>query len=143
MASEPTATQPSPVPDPSPTGPLQRIQGQGIKARLAHYRSKVSSKEGWVGDYDFVWLCSPTLPGYETKRTKARKDKAPPFFGLNDDLPLLLALICGLQHALAMLAGLITPPILFSSALNLPPNIQVRIFSRLLGMDIDEINRHT
>jgi xanthine/uracil permease len=43
----------------------------------------------------------------------------PPFYGLNDDLPLLLAITSGLQHSLAMLAGLITPPIIFASALNL------------------------
>jgi len=28
-----------------------------------------------------------------------------PFFGLNDRMPVLLALILGFQHALAMLAG--------------------------------------
>ena len=43
----------------------------------------------------------------------------PPFYGLNDDLPLLLAITSGLQHSLAMLAGLITPPIIFASSLNL------------------------
>lgn len=48
-----------------------------------------------------------------------QKRRMPPFYALNDDLPLLLAISSGLQHALAMLAGLITPPILLASALNL------------------------
>lgn len=46
-------------------------------------------------------------------------NRAPPFYALNDDLPLILAISSGLQHALAMLAGLITPPIIFASALSL------------------------
>jgi NCS2 family nucleobase:cation symporter-2 len=40
--------------------------------------------------------------------------RSAPFFGLNDPMPVLLALLLGLQHALAMLAGIITPPILIS-----------------------------
>lgn len=40
-------------------------------------------------------------------------------YGLNDDLPLVLAVFSDLQHALAMLASLIMPPILLASALNL------------------------
>lgn len=43
----------------------------------------------------------------------------PPFYALDAELPLILAISSGLQHALAMLAGLITPPIIFASALNL------------------------
>lgn len=46
-------------------------------------------------------------------------NRSPPFYALNDDLPLILAISSGLQHALAMLAGLITPPIIFASALSL------------------------
>ena len=38
--------------------------------------------------------------------------RAAPFFGLNDKMPVLLALLLGFQHALSMLAGIITPPIL-------------------------------
>jgi len=45
--------------------------------------------------------------------------REPPFYALDAELPLVLAISSGLQHALAMLAGLITPPIIFASALNL------------------------
>src|ERR1700733_8147727 len=49
----------------------------------------------------------------------ARKRRPPPFYALDAELPLVLAIASGLQHALAMLAGLITPPIIFASTLNL------------------------
>lgn len=44
--------------------------------------------------------------------------RAAPFFGLDDQMPIMLAFLLGLQHALAMLAGIITPPIIISSAGN-------------------------
>lgn len=40
--------------------------------------------------------------------------RAAPFFGLNDRMPVLLALLLGFQHALSMLAGVITPPIIIA-----------------------------
>lgn len=42
----------------------------------------------------------PTLPFMKNSRPRA-----PPFYGLDDELPLMLAIATGLQHALAMLAG--------------------------------------
>lgn len=43
-------------------------------------------------------------------------------------MPILLALLLGFQHALAMLAGVISPPIIISgsgrNAANLPPDVQ-------------------
>ncbi len=45
------------------------------------------------------------------KKTK----RAAPFFGLNDKMPIFLALLLGFQHALSMLAGIITPPIIIAS----------------------------
>jgi xanthine/uracil permease len=43
----------------------------------------------------------------------------PPFYALDAELPVVLAIASGLQHAVAMLAGLITPPIIFASVLSL------------------------
>jgi uric acid-xanthine permease len=40
--------------------------------------------------------------------------RAAPFFGLHDRMPVLLALLLRFQHALAMLAGVITPPIIIA-----------------------------
>ncbi|KAG8762101.1 hypothetical protein FRC12_009186 [Ceratobasidium sp. 428] len=86
---------------------------------IKRYGKKLTTRDGWLGDYDFAWLCTPGLPFGKKKSTRA-----PQFYALDADLPILLAVVCGFQHALAMLAGLITPPIIFSSALNLGPAIQ-------------------
>lgn len=43
-----------------------------------------------------------------------KSKRTAPFFGLNDSIPVLLALLLGFQHALAMLAGIITPPIILA-----------------------------
>ncbi|KAF2403395.1 Xanthine/uracil permease [Trichodelitschia bisporula] len=71
---------------------------------------KFSTKEGLVGDYDYAFLFKPNLPFVKKER------RAAPFFGLNDKMPVLLALLLGFQHALAMLAGVITPPIILSGS---------------------------
>lgn len=65
-------------------------------------------RQGLIGDYDYVFLFKPNLPFMR----KARR--AAPFFGLNDRMPVLLALLLGFQHALSMLAGVITPPIIIA-----------------------------
>ncbi|KAJ7758329.1 permease family-domain-containing protein [Mycena metata] len=82
---------------------------QGFVTRVSR---KVSTQEGWFGGYDYGWLCLPASPF-------SNKAHDPPFYALDAELPLLLAIASGLQHALAMLAGLITPPIIFASALSL------------------------
>jgi len=61
-----------------------------------------------------------------------QKNNNPPFYALDDELPLVLAISSGLQHALAMLAGLITPPIIFASTLNLPPDVSAYMISASL-----------
>ncbi len=66
-------------------------------------RTKVTSRHGWLGDYDYGWLCMPTFPWC---RRRGQRSVAPPFYGLDQELPLLLAITTGLQHALAMLAGM-------------------------------------
>ena len=43
-----------------------------------------------------------------------KERRSAPFFGLNDEMPVFLALLLGFQHALSMLAGIITPPILLT-----------------------------
>ncbi|KAF8345661.1 xanthine/uracil permease [Amanita rubescens] len=107
-----TTAQPEPTPSPTvePHLPVSRT----FRGKLDNYKRKITTKEGWLGDYDYAWLCTPSLP------CLYRKDRrSAPFYALEQELPLLLAITCGLQHALAMLAGLITPPIIFASSLNL------------------------
>ena len=72
-----------------------------------------TTKDGLIGDYDYAFLFTPNIP------FKKRQRRAAPFFGLNEKMPVLLALLLGFQHALAMLAGIITPPIILANAANL------------------------
>lgn len=73
---------------------------------------KWTTKEGLLGDYDYAYLFTPTIPYFAKKKTQ-------PFFGLDDDVPIFLGLLLGLQHSLSMLAGLCTPAILISNFANL------------------------
>ncbi|KAF7595285.1 hypothetical protein BBP40_006785 [Aspergillus hancockii] len=69
-----------------------------------------TTREGLIGDYDYAYLFTPRIPFM--KQTK----RSAPFFGLEDRVPVFLALLLGLQHALAMLAGVISPPILLGGS---------------------------
>jgi len=73
----------------------------------------LTTKDGLIGDYDYAFLFKPNLPFVKKER------RAAPFFGLNDKMPVMLALLLGFQHALSMLAGVITPPIILSGAAKL------------------------
>lgn len=81
-----------------------------IADRLNGVKKTFLTRDGLLGDYDYVFLFRPNIPFLRKRR------QASPFFGLNDKLPVFLALLLGFQHALAMLAGIITPPIILSGA---------------------------
>jgi hypothetical protein len=49
----------------------------------------------------YVYLLTPDIPPFNRKY-KGRKQ---PFFGIDDRIPLLLTLLLGFQHALAMMGG--------------------------------------
>ncbi|OTB02717.1 hypothetical protein M426DRAFT_322473 [Hypoxylon sp. CI-4A] len=99
-----------------------------MASRLNSIKKTFFTKQGIVGDYDYAFLLRPNLPFMKKSR------QASPFFGLNDKMPIILALVLGLQHALAMLAGIITPPILMggSAGVNLPVNEQQYLVSTAL-----------
>ncbi|KAK3385089.1 permease family-domain-containing protein [Podospora didyma] len=78
--------------------------------RLNGVRKAFTTREGLIGNYDYAFLFRPNLPFMK------KSDRPPPFFGLNDKMPVFLALLLGFQHALAMLAGIITPPIIMAGA---------------------------
>lgn len=90
--------------------------------------SNGESREGLVGDYDYGFLFRPNLPFMRKRRTPA------PFFGLNDSIPVTLMILLGFQHALAMLAGIITPPMLVAgqSGANLDPELTQYLVSAAL-----------
>lgn len=83
-------------------------------------------REGLVGNYDYAFLFRPNLPFMKRER------RAAPFFGLHDRMPVLLAALLGFQHALAMLAGIITPPIILANAANLTLEMQQYLVSTSL-----------
>ncbi|KAH7445593.1 hypothetical protein KP509_01G016600 [Ceratopteris richardii] len=63
------------------------------------------------GDYDWSFLCMPRTPFQgPTKR--------PPFYSKDEKIPIFLALVMGLQHALAMVGGIITAPIIIAGSAN-------------------------
>ncbi|EON68265.1 purine permease [Coniosporium apollinis CBS 100218] len=70
----------------------------------------LTTRDGLIGNYDYAFLFKPNLPFMKKER------RAAPFFGLHDKMPLFLALLLGFQHALSMLAGVITPPIILSGS---------------------------
>lgn len=86
-----------------------------------------TTREGLIGNYDYVFLFTPNIPFMKRSRRSAA-----PFFGLNDTMPVFLALLLGLQHALAMLAGIISPPIILSGAANLTGEVQNYLVSTAL-----------
>lgn len=85
-----------------------------------------TTKDGLIGDYDYAFLFTPNIPFMKKQK------RAAPFFGLNDKMPVFLALLLGFQHALSMLAGIITPPIILASAANLDSQIQGYLVSTSL-----------
>ncbi|KAJ5612778.1 hypothetical protein N7510_005972 [Penicillium lagena] len=101
----------------STDGPDIIVPGTTPQLRFSQRMRRVvkafTTREGLVGDYDYAFLFRPAIPFF-------KKDPRPaPFFGLNDPMPVFLALLLGLQHALAMLAGIVTPPIILAAGLNL------------------------
>jgi len=64
-----------------------------VRLRLFYLAS-----EPWLTE-EIGFLFKPNLPFMKKARRQA------PFFGLHDSMPVVLALLLGFQHALAMLAG--------------------------------------
>lgn len=102
------------------------IKTSDVSAYGKRIFKKCTTKEGIFGDYDYAYLFIPDIPF--TKRPP----KTQPFFGLNSEMPIFLGLILGFQHALAMLAGVVTPPMIISSSAVLGDRIQEYLVSSSL-----------
>lgn len=88
-------------------GPDMRPK-QTLADHVNRVRKTFFTKQGLVGSYDYAFLFRPNIPFLKKPR------RASPFFGLNDTMPVVLAMLLGFQHALAMLAGIITPPLIMA-----------------------------
>ena len=96
---------------------------------------KWTTKDGLLGDYDYAFLFTPSYPFQEylaRKRGVELVHRDQPFFSLNADVPVVLGMILGLQHSLSMLAGVISPPILISTMINLDQSVQEYLVSASL-----------
>lgn len=80
---------------------------------LKGFFKKATSREVWLGDYDYAQLFVPKIPFMKLPRNPT------PFFGLDSEMPILLGMLLGFQHALAMLAGVMTPPMIMALAANM------------------------
>jgi xanthine/uracil permease len=56
---------------------------------------------------DYLYLVTPNIWPLNRKY----KDYKAPFYGLNDEVPILLTVILGLQHALSMIGSIVSPPL--------------------------------
>eukprot|EP00891_Asterochloris_glomerata_P005932 jgi/Astpho2/5932/Aster-02419 len=83
--------------------------GKTLPAENRSFAAK--AKSVIIGHYDWKSLCTPYWPW-------CRKEAAPgpQFFPVDEKLSISVAAVMGLQHALAMCGGIITPPILVSAA---------------------------
>ncbi|KAF4309258.1 hypothetical protein GTA08_BOTSDO02108 [Botryosphaeria dothidea] len=105
----------------TPEDPEKRLDGQAYEAyapssdgvgRVEGYASRwqylkqyFTSREGWIGDYDYLYLITPNI----WPLNKKYKDYEAPFYGLNDEVPILLTIVLGLQHALTMIGSIVSP----------------------------------
>lgn len=95
-------------------------------------KKKLTTREGWVGDYDYAALLTPRVPCIPSNDAARRGV----FFGLKDTLPILVAALIGLTHALASAGGIISVPRILGGGgaghLNLPPETQAFLISTAL-----------
>lgn len=73
-----------------------------MSSRFSGLQHALTTKDGWLGDYDYGYLCMPRIPFL------SKSSNTPPFFGLDIGLPILLAIFLGFQHCLAMVSGVVT-----------------------------------
>ncbi|KAF4124120.1 Xanthine/uracil permease [Geosmithia morbida] len=73
-----------------------------------------TTRQGWIGDYnvrlgkkDYRYLVTPNI----WPLNKRYAGYQAPFYGLNDEVPILLTIILGLQHALTMIGSVVSPPL--------------------------------
>jgi hypothetical protein len=63
-----------------------------IGEHFSHIFKAFTTKEGLIGSYDYAFLFTPNIPFVSKPKRNA------PFFGLQDRMPVVLALLLGFQH---------------------------------------------
>ncbi|QKX57779.1 uncharacterized protein TRUGW13939_04899 [Talaromyces rugulosus] len=75
--------------------------------RWSYLKDYFTSRNGWIGDYDYMYLITPNI----WPLNKKYKNFEAPFYGLNDEVPVFLTVILGLQHALTLVGSVVSPPL--------------------------------
>lgn len=75
---------------------------------------KLTTRDGWLGDYNYGHMFTPDIWPLNRKY----KDFQQPFFAVDEELPIVLMLILGFQHAFTLIGSLIAVPLIFGSELN-------------------------
>ncbi|PXF44752.1 putative purine permease [Gracilariopsis chorda] len=114
--SQPHAPTPPP---PSPPAPLPQSPPAPQSRNLV---------DVVFGDYDYTALCMPRIPCTPSWRTATPSI----FFSVNERLPIVVGLLMGFQHALAMVAGIITVPRLLAIDLSLEASDRAYLTSSAL-----------
>lgn len=98
---------------PAPVTSQPKKFQERVRAHCQSAIKQFTTKEGLLGDQDYKFLFTPTLPF-------TKKEKRPPqFFSVNEKMPIVLGCLLGFQHALAMMGGLVASALLFSTMANL------------------------
>lgn len=90
-----------------PTDPNAANASNSSSLELPRWRdlqSSLRSPSTWVGDYDYKSLCLPRIPFINQKPPRSI------FFGLHDRIPILVAIVMGFQHSLAMAGSIVSVP---------------------------------
>ena len=122
----------------SPASESQQPRGAALAERIQSKVRRLGTRDAWLGPFGFGELFMPRWDPYDwfgrwrKEDEKEKQEQEVPFYPVNGEMPILLGAISGLQHCLAMLAGLITPPIVLSSSLNLDPETSSYLVSASL-----------
>lgn len=84
------------------------------------------TREGLIGDVDYSTLFTPTLPFTKAKQNQLQ------FYGVDAQIPLLLTILLGLQHAGAMFGGITACALQVAQLCNLETADQTYIVSATL-----------
>lgn len=98
---------------PPPVTSHEKSWSQSAKDSAKDVFKRFTTKDGLIGSVDYKYLFTPTMP------FSKKKGNPPPFFGVYDKMPLLLACLLGLQHALSMMGGLVAASLLFAQMASL------------------------
>lgn len=96
-----------------PANTNRKTFGEVLSVKCRKILRKFTTKRGLIGTYDYKYMFTPNLPFIN------KKAQTSPFFGVNDEMPLLLGFLLGLSHTLAVLIGVATPPLLMAQTANL------------------------